>query len=199
MCAECWVWCAWVDGGWCRPQRSTLAASELGPKAGRPSLRLGRGYQIRWRWPSSIFSMGFIFSLRTAPFVTVQQRTTRRDRGLREAFIKNRRKWRPMASRMIPKVFPSGGSSAATVWRAFVRGFAERWADLDPRPFPRAHGQIAARGAAGLAATPELATDGREPHGAEVVYSRVPALGGSGRYTTHAPPPTIIVMVIGYR
>jgi len=39
--------------------------------------------------------MGFIFSLRTAPFVTVQQRTTRRDRGLREAFIKNRRKWRP--------------------------------------------------------------------------------------------------------
>src|ERR1700719_292076 len=53
---------------------------------------------------------------------------------------------------------------------AFVRGLPQRPGDLDACAFPEAHGQAAARGAAGLAASPELAGDARESNGPEIAF-----------------------------
>ena len=55
---------------------------------------------------------------------------------------------------------------------AFVRVLPQRPADLDARAFPEAHGQAAARGKAGLAASPELAGEVRGPGRSEIVRVR---------------------------
>src|SRR5450755_234544 len=69
-------------------------------------------------------------------------------------------------------------------WHAFVRLHPQRQRDLDTCAVPKAYGQAAARGTAGLGASAELAGDIRKSDGSEIAYCALPStryyeLGGA--------------------